>query len=90
MKIAFIALGLIIAGLLYPRYDLLVKEEFFTNDFTLEQAGFMTSVSCHQKAFDIKVKYYTCEPKAEWRRHFFKDEGDESNNSTNTSGLVLE
>ena len=86
MKIVYLILGAIIVALLYPRYDLLVKEDFFAEGFTLVQPGFMTSMGCHKAANEMKARYYTCEAKAEWRRRFLKEE----QNVTNHAGLLTE
>jgi hypothetical protein len=85
MKIAYLILGAIIVALLYPRYDLLVKEDLFAGEFTLVQSGFMTSMGCHKAANEMKARYYTCEPKAEWRRRFIKEES-----TTDDAGLLSE
>lgn len=73
MKILFLVVGLSIACLLYPRYDLHVKENFFEEGFTVEGTGFITSVGCHKAANEIKARYYTCEPKEVWRSLFLDD-----------------
>tara|TARA_R110000868_G_scaffold107517_1_gene294110 strand:+ start:687 stop:947 length:261 start_codon:yes stop_codon:yes gene_type:complete len=86
MKIAYLTLGAIIIALLYPRYDLLVKEDFFADEFTLVQPGFMTSMGCHKAANEMKARYYTCEPKAEWRRRFLKEE----QSAIDDTGLLTE
>ena len=81
MKILFLVVGAIIAVLIYPRYDLLVKKNFFDESFTVEEAGYMTSVGCHKAANEMKARYYTCEPKEIWRSLFLSDDveqgGDE-------------
>jgi len=77
MKILFLVVGLSIACLLYPRYDLHVKENFFEEGFTVEGTGFITSVGCHKAANEIKARYYTCEPKEVWRSLFLDDEAEQ-------------
>lgn len=79
MKILFLVVGLSIACLLYPRYDLHVKENFFEEGFTVEGTGFITSVGCHKAANEIKARYYTCEPKEVWRSLFLSDEIEQGN-----------
>ena len=74
MKILFLVVGVIIAVMIYPRYDLLVKDNFFEEGFTVEGEGYITSVSCHKAANEMKARYYTCEPKEIWRSLFLNQE----------------
>jgi len=85
MKILFLVVGLTIACLLYPRYDLHVKENFFDETFTVEGTGFITSVGCHKAANKMKARYYLCEPKEVWRSLFLDDEVDQSIDDTGLS-----
>lgn len=77
MKILFVTVGLTIAFLLYPRYDLHVKENFFDEGFTVEGTGFITSVGCHKAANEMKARYYTCEPKEVWRSLFLNEKTEQ-------------
>lgn len=81
MKILFLVVGATIAVLIYPRYDLLVKKNFFDESFTVEHEGYITSVGCHKAATEMKARYYTCEPKEIWKSLFLSKEiaqnGDE-------------
>lgn len=73
----FVIVGLTIAFMLYPRYDLHVKENFFDQGFTVEATGFITSIGCHEKANEIKARYYTCEPKEIWRSLFLDEDAEQ-------------
>lgn len=85
MKILFLVVGLTIAGLLYPRYDLHVKQNFFEEGFTVEGTGFITSVGCHNAANEMKARYYACEPKEIWRSLFLNEKIEQGRD--NESGL---
>ena len=80
MKILFVVVGAIIAILIYPRYDLLTKKNFFDEGFTVEHEGYITSVGCHKAANEMKARYYTCEPKEVWRSLFLNDEVEQGEN----------
>lgn len=77
MKILFVVVGAIIAILIYPRYDLLTKKNFFDEGFTVEHEGYITSVGCHKAANEMKARYYTCEPKEIWRSLFLSNETEQ-------------
>ena len=44
MKILFVVVGAIIAILIYPRYDLLTKKNFFDEGYTVEHEGYITAL----------------------------------------------
>jgi len=70
MKAIVIIVFLVCVALFYPTYDLVVKTDFFSDDFSLQESGFMTHKGCHQAAFDAKVKYYRCDKKTLWHTLF--------------------
>ncbi|MDX2349703.1 MAG: hypothetical protein QNK32_04875 [Porticoccus sp.] len=72
MKAVVIILTLAGLSLFYPTYDLQVKTDLFSEDFTVQETGFMTHKRCHQAAFEAKVKYYRCDSKTIWRSLFKK------------------
>lgn len=72
MKAVFIILTLVGLSLFYPTYDLQVKTDLFSEDFTVQETDFMTHKRCHQAAFEAKVKYYRCDSKTIWRSMFSK------------------
>jgi hypothetical protein len=72
MKAVFIILTLAGLSLFYPTYDLQVKADLFSDDFSVQETDFITHKRCHQAAFEAKVKYYRCESKTIWRSLFSK------------------
>jgi|GEM_PF-1257618 len=90
MKYIFITLVAATVVSWYPTYDLFIKKEFFDEHQTLVQAGFLTTVGCHDAANQMKAKYYLCEPKAQWRRWISPDSSIENKkNINNESDLPL-
>jgi hypothetical protein len=77
MKILFVVVGAIIAILIYPRYDLLTKKNFFDEGYTVEHEGYITSVGCHKAANEMKARYYACEPKEIWKSLFLSEEAEQ-------------
>ncbi|MEH6617174.1 MAG: hypothetical protein V7699_04990 [Porticoccus sp.] len=72
MKAVFIILTLVGLSLFYPTYDLQIKTDLFSEEFSVQETGFITHKRCHQAAFEAKVKYYRCESKTIWRSLFSK------------------
>lgn len=70
MKAVFVIVFLVCVSLFYPTYDLVVKTDFFSDDFSVQETGFLTHKGCHQEAFDTKVKYYRCDSKTLWHTLF--------------------
>ena len=90
MKYMFIILVIVTVVSWYPTYDLFVKKEFFDENRTLVQAGFLTTVGCHDAANQMRAKYYQCEPKAQWRRWVSSESSIENKkNINNESDLPL-
>lgn len=85
MKLLLLIVGLGMAALIYPRYDLLVKENFFDEASTLAGSGYYTTVGCHKKANEIKARYYICSPKTLIGQLFSID--DESKNKAEDLGV---
>jgi hypothetical protein len=72
MKAALIILILAGLALFYPIYDLQVKTDLFSEDFAVQETGFISYKRCHQAAFEAKVKYYRCDSKTIWQSFFSK------------------
>ena len=87
MRTTLIFAVVIFIILLYPRYDLLVKEEFFDENFSVEKAGFWTHRGCHQAAFDMKARYYMCRNRTLMKEFIAYFESEETEQGANESGL---
>lgn len=90
MKAVLVFVAVVFIILFYPRYDLLVKNEFFDENFRVERTGFLTSKGCHQAAFDMRARYYTCRSRTLIQGLYEAAEIDESKSSTTESGLGTE
>jgi|TARA_B110000503_G_scaffold138844_1_gene225830 hypothetical protein len=87
MKAILIILALVGVTLFYPTYDLVVKADLFTEDFSVQETGFMTHKRCHQAAFEAKVNYYRCDSKTIWQSFFSKSSGYDPEVRYNTKSL---
>lgn len=67
MKAILSILALVGVTLFYPTYDLVFKADLFTEEFSVQETGFMTYKRCHKAAFEDKVKYYRCDSKTIWQ-----------------------
>ncbi len=66
MKAVFVLLVLVGFYLFYPKYDLLVWPDPFSDQFVVKGEGFYTAGNCHQQAETAGYEIYRCVGKTLW------------------------